>query len=58
VVEFFFGVFFLFVLIDALLSGNIVSFIFLLPFPLGFFYTSISSFAISWGTATGSRQTE
>ena len=58
VVEFFFGAFFLFVLIDALLSGNIVSFIFLLPFPLGFFYTSISSFAISWGAATGSRQTE
>jgi len=58
VVEFLFGVFFLFVLIDALLSGNIVSFIFLLPFPLGFFYTSLSSFAISWGTATGNRQAE
>ena len=57
-VEFFFGVFFLFVLIDALLSGNIVSFIFLLPFPLGFFYTSLSSFAISWRAAAGDRQVE
>jgi len=57
-VEFFFGVFFLFVLIDALLSGNIVSFIFLLPFPLGFFYTSLSSFAISWRAAAGDSQVE
>ena len=58
VVEFLFGVFFLFVLIDALLSGNLVSFIFLLPFPLGFFYTSLSSFVISWNAATGDRQVE
>ena len=58
ILEFFFGVFFLFVLIDALLNGNLVSFIFLLPFPLGFFYTSISSFAISWSAATGDRQVE
>ena len=58
VVEFLFGVFFLFVLLDALLSGNLVSFIFLLPFPIGFFYTSVSSFAISWNAASGDRQTE
>ena len=56
--EFLFGVFFLFVLLDALLSGNTVSFIFLLPFPIGFFYTSISSFVISWNAAVGNRQTE
>ena len=56
--EFLFGMFFLFVLIDALMSGNVVSFIFLLPFPIGFFYTSISSFVISWNAAVGNRQTE
>lgn len=58
VLEFLFGVFFLFVLLDALFSGNLVSFIFLLPFPIGFFYTSLSSFAISWNAASGDRQTE
>ena len=58
VLEFLFGVFFLFVLLDALFSGNLVSFIFLLPFPIGFFYTSLSSFAISWNAASGGRQTE
>ena len=58
VVEFLFGVFFLFVLLDALLSGNLVSFIFLLPFPIGFFYTSVSSFVISWNAASRDRQTE
>ncbi len=58
VVEFLFGVFFLFVLLDALLSGNLVSFIFLLPFPIGFFYTSVSSFTIYWKAASGDRQTE
>lgn len=58
VVEFLFGVFFLFVLLDALLSGNLVSFVFLLPFPIGFFYTSVSSFTIYWKAASGDRQTE
>ncbi len=58
VLEFLFGLFFLFVLLDALLSGNLVSFTFLLPFPIGFFYTSLSSFAISWNAAAGDRQTE
>jgi hypothetical protein len=57
VVEFLFGCFFLFVVLDSLLSGNLLSFIFLLPFPIGFFYTSVSSFAISW-SAAGDRQIE
>ena len=44
-VELLFGCFFLFVVIDALRTGNLVSFIFLLPFPIGFLYTSLSSLA-------------
>ena len=43
IVELLFGLFFLFVEIDALATGNLVSFIFLLPFPIGFLYTSLSS---------------
>lgn len=58
VVEFLFGCFFLFVVLDALLSFNWLSFIFLLPFPIGFFYTSVSSFAISWSAEAGDRQIE
>lgn len=58
VLEFLFGVFFLFVVLDAMLSGNLLSFIFLLPFPIGFFYTSVSSFAISWAAASRDRQLE
>ncbi len=42
-VELLFGCFFLFVVTDALLTNNLVSFIFLLPFPIGFLYTSLSS---------------
>lgn len=42
-VEFLFGCFFLFVVADALSTGNLVSFIFLLPFPIGFLYTSLAS---------------
>lgn len=42
-VEFLFGCFFLFVVTDALITGNLVSFIFLLPFPIGFLYTSLAS---------------
>ena len=45
VVELLFGCFFLFVVADALMTGNLVSFIFLLPFPIGFLYTSLSSLA-------------
>ncbi|MBK1834305.1 cellulose synthase family protein [Roseibacillus ishigakijimensis] len=44
-VEFIFGLFFLFVVGDALMTGNLVSFIFLLPFPIGFLYTSLASLA-------------
>lgn len=42
-VELLFGCFFLFVVTDALSTGNLVSFIFLLPFPIGFLYTSLAS---------------
>lgn len=42
--EFLFGCFFLFIVIDAILSGSWVAGILLIPFPLGFFYTSFSSF--------------
>ena len=44
-VELLFGCFFLFVVTDALMTGNLVSFIFLLPFPIGFLYTSLASLA-------------
>jgi cellulose synthase/poly-beta-1,6-N-acetylglucosamine synthase-like glycosyltransferase len=52
-VEFAFGLFFLFVVLDALVSGNWISFILLLPFPVGFFYTSLSSLASKWPSGTG-----
>ncbi len=42
-IEFLFGCFFLFVVLDAVLCGNFVASVLLTPFPLGFFYTSISS---------------
>ena len=44
-VELAFGCFFLFVVADALMTNNLVSFIFLLPFPIGFLYTSLASLA-------------
>jgi cellulose synthase/poly-beta-1,6-N-acetylglucosamine synthase-like glycosyltransferase len=43
IVELLFGFFFLFVVTDAALSGNWPSAILLLPFPVGFFYTSLNS---------------
>ena len=43
VFELCFGIFFLFVVIDAAVSGNWPSAILLLPFPVGFFYTSLNS---------------
>lgn len=43
IVELLFGFFFLFVVIDAALQGNWPSAILLLPFPVGFFYTSLNS---------------
>lgn len=58
IVEFLFGVFFLFVVLDALLSGNWLSFVFLLPFPVGFFYTSVASFVNSLPGAPESSKTK
>jgi hypothetical protein len=43
VVELLFGFFFLFVVLDAAFSGNWPAAILLLPFPVGFFYTSLNS---------------
>ncbi|MEY5012734.1 MAG: hypothetical protein RLY69_449 [Verrucomicrobiota bacterium] len=42
-VELLFGSFFLFVVIEAAMKGNVSSAILLLPFPIGFFYTSLTS---------------
>jgi cellulose synthase/poly-beta-1,6-N-acetylglucosamine synthase-like glycosyltransferase len=42
-VELLFGFFFLFVVVDAAMRGVWSSAILLLPFPIGFFYTSLSS---------------
>lgn len=44
-VEFLFGCFFLFVVIEAAMQSRIASAILLAPFPVGFFYTSLSSMA-------------
>ena len=44
-VELLFGFFFLFVVVEAAMKGNYASAILLLPFPVGFFYTSFSSLA-------------
>ena len=43
VVELLFGFFFLFVVFDAAYSANWITAILLLPFPVGFFYTSLNS---------------
>ncbi len=43
--ELLFAFFFLFVVVDAAFSGNWPSAILLLPFPVGFFYTSLNSFS-------------
>ncbi len=44
-VELLFGFFFLFVVVDAAMNHRWASTILLLPFPVGFFYTSLSSLA-------------
>jgi cellulose synthase/poly-beta-1,6-N-acetylglucosamine synthase-like glycosyltransferase len=44
-VEFLFGCFFLFVVVEAAMQGRWSSAILLLPFPIGFFYTSVASLA-------------
>ena len=43
-IEFLFGCFFTFIVLDAFLNKNWMASILLIPFPLGFFYTSLSSF--------------
>ena len=43
IVEFAFGCFFTILIADAALSGNWASAVLLLPFPIGFFYCSVSS---------------
>jgi cellulose synthase/poly-beta-1,6-N-acetylglucosamine synthase-like glycosyltransferase len=45
VVELLFGFFFLFVVVEAAIDGRWASAILLLPFPVGFLYTSVSSLA-------------
>jgi len=45
VVELLFGLFFLFVVVEAAVQGRWSSAILLLPFPVGFFYTSLASLA-------------
>jgi len=45
VVELLFGSFFLYVVIEAAMDAKYSSAILLLPFPIGFFYTSLSSLA-------------
>ena len=45
VIEFLFGCFFLYVVIEAAVDKKYSSAILLLPFPIGFFYTSLSSLA-------------
>lgn len=45
VVELLFGLFFLFVVVEAAGDGRYSSAILLLPFPVGFFYTSLASLA-------------
>jgi cellulose synthase/poly-beta-1,6-N-acetylglucosamine synthase-like glycosyltransferase len=44
-IELLFGFFFLFVVVEAVWQGRYASAILLLPFPVGFFYTSFSSLA-------------
>jgi cellulose synthase/poly-beta-1,6-N-acetylglucosamine synthase-like glycosyltransferase len=56
-VELLFGCFFLFVVAEAAIEGRWLSAILLLPFPVGFFYTSFSSLARMW-PASSSRSKE
>jgi len=45
VVELLFGFFFVFVVVDAAMNGHWASAVLLLPFPVGFLYTAVSSMA-------------
>ena len=57
-VELLFGFFFLFVVIEAAMKGNATSAILLLPFPIGFFYTSLSSLSRMISPETGQTASE
>lgn len=57
-VELLFGFFFLFVVIEAAMKGNATSAILLMPFPIGFFYTSLSSLSRMISPETGQTATE
>jgi hypothetical protein len=52
-VELLFGFFFLFVVVDAAMRGSWSSAILLLPFPIGFFYTSLCSLSRMLPSASG-----
>jgi hypothetical protein len=52
-VELLFGFFFLFVVVDAAMRDSWSSAILLLPFPVGFFYTSLSSLSRMLPSASG-----
>ena len=54
-VELLFGFFFLFVVVDAAMRGSWSSAILLLPFPVGFFYTSLSSLSRMLPSIPGSQ---
>ena len=58
VVELLFGFFFLFVVVEAAIDGRWSSAILLLPFPVGFFYTSLSSLARMMPSGGSSKESE
>ncbi|MGB1130234.1 MAG: cellulose synthase family protein [Haloferula sp.] len=58
VVELLFGFFFLFVVVEAAIDARWSSAILLLPFPVGFFYTSVSSLARMMPSSGSSESTE
>ena len=57
-VELLFGFFFLFIVIEAAMKGNVSSAVLLLPFPVGFFYTSLSSLSRMVSSESGQAATE
>ncbi len=57
-VELLFGFFFLFIVIEAAMKGNVSSAILLLPFPIGFFYTSLASLSRMVSSESGQTATE
>jgi cellulose synthase/poly-beta-1,6-N-acetylglucosamine synthase-like glycosyltransferase len=57
-VELLFGFFFLFIVIEAAMKGNVSSAILLLPFPIGFFYTSLASLSRMVSSESGQTASE